>query len=89
MRSLMPVSLLLSGFPAGQQETLHTQMPNYLGCTWTSHAAFVTDAQVVWMWACKDLSFGPNSTVPAKRLLSVNTFVATEIDDVCIFCDLI
>jgi acetyl esterase/lipase len=40
-----PVFIRLSGFPAGQKVTLHAQMPNYLGCAWTSHAAFVTDAQ--------------------------------------------
>jgi dienelactone hydrolase len=40
-----PVSIRLSGFPAGQRVTLHAEMPNYLGCTWTSHAAFVSDPQ--------------------------------------------
>src|SRR5689334_15297275 len=40
-----PVSIKLSGFPAAQQVTLRGQMPNYLGCTWTSHAVFVADAQ--------------------------------------------
>ena len=68
-----PVSIGLSGFPAGQQVRLHAQMPNYLGCAWTSHAAFATDAQGCVNVACKDLSFGPNSTAPAKRLLSANT----------------
>ena len=40
-----PVSIRLSGFPAGQHVTLHAEMPNYLGCTWTSHATFVADQQ--------------------------------------------
>jgi dienelactone hydrolase len=40
-----PVSIELSGLPAAQQVTLRAQMPNYLGCTWTSHAAFVADAR--------------------------------------------
>jgi Acyl-CoA thioester hydrolase/BAAT N-terminal region len=40
-----PVSIELNGFPASQQVTLRAQMPNYLGCTWTSHAAFVADAR--------------------------------------------
>src|SRR3954453_19096450 len=40
-----PVSIKLSGLPAAQQVMLRAQMPNYLGCAWTSHAAFVADAR--------------------------------------------
>jgi hypothetical protein len=40
-----PVSIRLSGFPVGQQVTLRAEMPNYLGCTWTSQATFLSDQQ--------------------------------------------
>jgi len=46
-----PVSIQVSGFPAGQQVTLRAQMANYLGCTWESRATFSADAQ-----GCVDVS---------------------------------
>ena len=50
-----PVSIIWSDFPAAQQVTLRGQVPNYLGCTWTSHAVFVADAQ-----GCMDVGMQRN-----------------------------